>query len=389
MLARSDEARRLDQRVGARTEAFQAGDGLVLQVLQDTAATKPVYYHRDAGTSVVTVSSLPVLVAEAHGLDIEPRVAGVYENPEYAKDPSRYLPGMITYYADLLPLTANHSLDLDTGRSRRFFPREPLEMQPYSSGLVDQVADVMTAQARILAATGRHMRLAATGGRDSRTSLACFNGQPNTSYFSFHFPTNGHLSEDVDVARQLAEVTGSKLEIYNLEEYRDKQFSKRFFTHSPKGIWPAAAQCYLEEFQPNDIHIRSTVSEIGRIFYGRRVSKEVSAKVLARTYTGTDFHKAPMVVDTMQDFMDLTDFRETSFFNYDLYDMFYWEHRNAKWQNILCAEAEMATDVFIPFNNRNLLKMFMSVPLDMRRRANIHLSVCNRLVPEFKKIPIV
>jgi hypothetical protein len=96
-----------------------------------------------------------------------------------------------------------------------------------------------------------------------------------------------------------------------------------------------------------------------------------------------------MVVATFQDFIDLTEFRVSKFFNYNFYDMFYWEHRLPKWQNILCTEAEMATDVFIPFSNRNLLKLFLSVPNHHRQRADIHMAICDRIKPAFKDIEIV
>lgn len=323
-----------------------------------------------------------------HDLEPDPRAEAVYSSEAYKKDPSRYLPGLVTPYAGLLPLTANNQLDVSNGCSRRFFPREALAPRAFDDKIVDEIAEIMLSQARIIGSLDRPLTLAATGGRDSRVSAVTFSGQPRLSYYSFHMPSINHLTEDVDIARKLAKIEGVPLDVYELETYKDAAFGKAFKAHSPRGIWPAAALCYLREFQPDAIHIRSTVSEIGRVFYSKRTSKSVTPEVLAGTYTRTEFRHESLVQEAMRDFIKLTNFDVSQFFNYDLYDMFYWEHRNSKWQNILCAEAEMATDVFVPFNNRKLLQLFMSVPYRNRLEADIHLALCKRFKPEFSDIEI-
>jgi hypothetical protein len=376
----------VDQLSGAFVIMYRENADVFL--LQDTAATKPVYYHRTAD-GILTATSHISLLHQIDGLALNPLADQVFSDDAYRKDPSRYMPGLITSYQGAIPLTANHALSVATGRSIRFFPREALEMRPFDDRVVNDVADIMVTQARMIAALRRPMVLAATGGRDSRVSAAIFSGLSGVTYFSFHMPSIGHLSDDVDVAKQLASIEKKRLRVYELERYGNREFMAAFQVHSPHPIWPNAALCYIQEFDPDAIHIRSTVSEIGRIFYGKRNARTVSPEGLARTFTGTDFSKNPSVIGAMKDFIDHTDFDSARFFNYDLHDMFYWEHRNSKWQNILCSEAEMATDVFIPFNNRNLLKMFMSIPYLNRQRADIHLAVCDKLKPEFKSVKIV
>lgn len=351
-------------------------------VLQDTAATKPVFYHRTA-QGKLTAASHATFLRYIHDLSPDPRVEAALKNPTYKGDPSPYLPGMITAYTDALPLTANHQLEVQKGTSHRFFPRAALVPRPFSDKIVREIADIMFKQAEMIGALGRPLVLAATGGRDSRVSMVTFAGQPNLSYFTFHMPSINHLSDDVQVATRLAKIADMPISVYELEKYGSAEFRKALSAHSPRAIWPQTAFCYLQEFPSNAIHIRSAVSEIGRVFYGRRTAKTVTTDGLAQTYTQTEFSKDPMVKATMQDFIDTTNFSEKIFFNYDLHDMFYWEHRISKWQGILCAEAEMATDVFIPFNNRNLLKLFMSVPLKNRQRADIHVELCRKWMPAF------
>lgn len=358
-----------------------------VRILQDAAATKPVYHHRTR-TGDVTVSNCARLVHYIHELKVDPRAAKVFKAEAYRSDPSRYLPGMITAYEGLLPLTANHSLLVNTGAPKRFFPRGPLRERPFGPDVIDNVAAIMRRQAEMIAALGRPMFLAATAGRDSRASAAAFTGLKGLEFFSFHFTRTNHLTEDTLAAKKLARISGVPIRVFDLNSYSSDGFVEDFRLHSPYGIWPQAAVCYLEEFPADAIHIRSTVSEIGRIFYENRSRKDLTPETLAKTYTNSAFWEDGDVITTMGDFIAQTDFRNESLRGYDFYDMFYWEHRNAKWQNVLCAEAEMATDVFIPYNNRKLLQLMMSVPYEHRLKADIHLGVVDKLMPEYTSVPL-
>lgn len=359
-----------------------------VRILQDCAATKPVYYFCDADRGTVAASHAG-LIGQTFWMERDPRIARIFGDEAYKKDPSRYLPGDITPFVGLKGLTANTVLLMESGKARRFFPREPLAARGVDDALVEEISGVFLRQAEMLAATGRPLRVAATAGRDSRVSVAAFARFDTAKLFSFHFPRTGRLSEDVETSRTLAHLTGQELEIYDLSQYSDAAFNPAFKMTSPVGIWASAALCYIQEFPQNAIHIRSTVSEIGRMFYSRRTASQVSPEALARAYTVTDFWDSGLVVQAMAGFIKQAEFQEDRFFNYSLYDMFYWEHRNSKWQNILCQEAEMATDVFIPYNNRRLICLFLAVPESDRKAARLHVEVAKRLEPAFAGVPYI
>ena len=362
--------------------------GARIKILQDCAATKAVYYTKDAQFGTI-VTSHANLAARPLALPEDPRAAEVYNNEAYRKDPSRYLPGMITSFKNIYALTANTALDFQSGKPNRFFPREDLKPQKLGKRLIQNVSKIMRQQAKLLAERGRPLMIATTAGRDSRVSLSSLAQYENSRFFSFHISQSGHLSEDVEIAQRLVSRIGKKLEVYDLPNYNAPSFRPVFTMTSPRGIWIAAAQCYIDEFPQDAIHVRSTVSEIGRMFYGRRVAKTVTAEGLARTFTVTDFGLDPLVIDTMQEFIDRTQFSEKNFYNYDIHDMFYWEHRNSKWQNILCLEAEMASDVFIPFNNRRLMMLFLGLPETERKAASLHVAITKEMCPEIADVPYI
>lgn len=359
-----------------------------VKVLQDCAATKPVYFYRNALFGTV-VASHANLIALPLALMRDPRADYILENEEYKKDPSRYLPGDITPYAGLKALTANNFLRLRDASTHRFFPRESLELKELSDDIVAEVSGVFIEQARLLRSIGRPIQIATTAGKDSRVSVASFSKFDDVKLFSFYFSHLRHLDDDVYIARAMSDILGLHLDVFDLAKYVDSDFRGAFNLTSPKGIWPGAALCYISEFDQDLIHVRSTVSEIGRCFYGRRSGKEVTPDYLASIFTTTEFGKDEVVVSAMEKFIAQANFDKRHFYNYDLHDMFYWEHRNSKWQNILCQEAEMATDVFIPFNNRKLIMMFLSLDPVLRKSAELHKRIVAYVCPSLRDVPYV
>lgn len=377
----------IDQLTGSFVVLSRTGENV--RIIQDAAATKPVFYHFGAGEKT-TASSHIQIVADIHKLPVDERAVAILSNEQYKADPSRYLPGLVTPYSGALPLTANSALHLNDRSVRRFFPREPLAPRELDDTLVTEIADLFRCQMQLLT-QNRDICIAATGGRDSRLSIAALDGaSENSIAFTFHYARSGHLSEDVQIAKKVSEIKGLKFELGDLGSIaKSESFWAAFRRHSPMGIWPDAAKYYLDTFKTDAVHVRSTVSEIGRCFYTKRANKLISPDALATIYSQSDFNKHPMLNTIFSDYIKHTHFDKSLFYNYDWYDMFYWEHRNSKWQNVLCSEAEMASDVFIPYNNREILKKFLSVPFEDRMASKLHFAVIKKLEPSFSSISIV
>lgn len=376
----------LHQITGAFVVLFRENEDV--HILQDTAATKTVFYNTKPSQPLV-VTSHENIAAKILKLRADPKSKAVMRNAEYKRDPSRYLPGMMTHFEGLYPLTANCELRFKSRQPRRFFPHGPQERITFSESLVISTTTLLKKQAQLLADLNRPLRLAASAGRDSRVSAATFAGLDNLRFFSFFRPGRQSFEEDIRVAKDVAEASGTPIDFFDLGDYSATGFSSAFQMHSPDGIWLNAARCYLTEFEPDAIHVRSTVSEIGRVFYKNRPSSVASPETLAQSYTHTKFAKNKLVIDALSDFVEAARFDTKHFYNYSHYDMFYWEHRNSKWQNILCMEAEMATDVFIPFNNRKLILDFVALPLEDRQSARLHEAICVEACPALENIEFI
>jgi hypothetical protein len=362
-----------------------------IKITQDACATKSAFYFStdaDSGNNVTSISSHAGSIARLHGLEPNQEAKDIFNNALYKKDPSRYLPGLITPFKTLKPLIANNYLDLKTNKLVRFFPRGNIETNFHTQDISNQLATIFKSQARLLCAN-RDVSIAITAGKDSRVTLAAFENVKNATSFTFTNKKTNQFSADLQIGKQLAEVKGMQHQEFDLSQYASNDFQNLLKQRSPFPVWSNAAQLYVDEFKPTTVHIRSTVSEIGRCFYNRgRGSMEISAQRLAETFTQTEYSSEESLTKIFEEYIHATSFETKNIFNYDPLDLFYWEHRNSKWQNVLCHEAEAATDVFIPYNNREILKLLLSAPEEARRKSIIHLEMIKLMEPGFQSIPI-
>ena len=354
-------------------------------LINDAAGCKPVYFTKSIDG--ITASSHAAIISIIHNKKKDEVSEKLINKSSYKKDPSRYIPGIRTPFEDIHPLIANNLLDLQKGELFRFYPTKPIISSNNILDTADEIFEIMRSQAKILESFNTPLNIATTGGRDSRVSVSFYSKLHNSKLFSFHSESSNHLSKDVEIARIISSDQGCEINIYNLDQYRSPEFLKEFYTHSPLGIWPSAAKCYLINFPNESIHIRSTISEIGRVFYKNR-TYPTTANSLAQCYTNTEFKHDTELIGELARYIDYSNFNPSDFFNIDPYDLFYWEHRNSKWQNILCMEAEMASDVFIPFNNRHIIEKLLSVPIEDRINAKLHKMLWTKASPSLDKIPI-
>ena len=111
----------------------------------------------------------------------------------------------------------------------------------------------------------------------------------------------------------------------------------------------------------------------------------VTPNIMARAW-----HKGmsddTMVIEAFRQFAELVDF--TSIYNYDPYDIFYWEHRMGTWHSLVLLESDVAFDTFIPFNCRVLTEKILSVSMGQRLESSAYYKVIKRLWPVLLQWPI-
>ncbi len=357
-------------------------------VFQDACATKLCYSFVLPETSQVCITSHINLLEKIFNLGKNALASELLKHKDYEKEASKYLPGLLTPIEKVKPLIANNYFDMQKCTLVRFYPRSGLEYRKIDTELVTKIAGIFKQQAEMLSTLGP-LAIAVTGGKDSRLTLASFDTLDEDSFgFTFWNGKTNHFLSDLNISSQLLKLKGFRHQTFDISEYGQNVKSVMPY-RSPVGIWPGAADIYESNFEPNCIHVRSTVSEVGRCFYNHtRGSSEISPRRLADSFTITKFSQLPVLETIFREYIDYTNFHSDMIFNYDPLDLYYWEHRNSKWQAILCHEAEIAGRVFIPFNNRKILELFLAVPAIDRQDALLHKKLITYLYADFDNVDV-
>lgn len=359
------------------------GDGDSSYAQADATSMRSVFYSTSAVQLVV--ASHAELVAEV--TDAGPTE---FSDPQqWRRQHGAYaLPGRVTPFADVVFLTPNTELDLVKRTVRRVFPRGPLAQRPVSE-VVAIVQPMLTRQLQLLAANGP-LWVSLTAGMDSRVTLAAAVPEVPIVAFSYrpHFGRREDTDRDVAVAAELASLVG--IDHVIVEVPRDEpdpalqavmQVNSR--RQSSRRV---AAACYRD--MPADLlHIRSNHYEIGRAFLraqrsrSGRLTPNVMAKILTKGKS-----TAPQLVAGFEDFYVGTDF--DLLYNYDPYDVFYWEHRMGTWLNAHLAESDIAYDTYTVVNARRIYDLLLSVPTDDRIKAAVFLEIIRSRRADLLEVPI-
>lgn len=302
-----------------------------------------------------------------------------------------WFPGAATPYSAVKLLTPNTLLTLPDAEVERFFPREPLPSRSLTDELVTEVADIFENSVELLHRDA-DLSLSLSAGLDSRVSLAATRRVADDVYYNTW--VTGEADEEVETVLELCENLGIDCALTDLSTEPDEEFQD-VFTQNTSGMsrWNRARNAYnlYHRDTPGEdaVEIRSNVSEIARTFYRDRFTflpDEVRAETFAKLYAYEA--QSDYVQEQYREFIETTDFSENALYNYDIYDMFYWECRIGCWLALWLLETSIAQEEVSLFNNRHLLKKMLSVPYDRRRSNELFFRVIRELWPECLSVPI-
>lgn len=359
-------------------------------VLQDADGTRTLFY--DSSDGGFMISSHSSLIAMLKGRMMSRAAGDFIGTAEYVAG-RRHFPGVTTPYEGIRMLTPNTLLRLPELQVERFFPREPLLESPVTDELVSELAGLFAAQVDLLAGNHR-LAVSLTGGTDSRLTLAS-TAAVKSDVMCFTYVEDDANRADAELAAGLCRRTGITHYIYrvdpetcgsDLEEYMEMW---RLATASMRADSQGRISKVLYDRYPADcLHLKSNVSEMGRVSFRRSRTTFMPGIVdpftLARLYGINP--RNPFVRGSFRDFIDVADFRQDRFFNYDIYDLFHWEHRLGAWQSLQIMDFDTSHDTFILFNNRHILKKMLGVH---RLRNTLHLRLMEHLWPEVLETPFL
>lgn len=372
----------LDRLAGRFLLLVQEGDALA--VYHDAMGARSIYY----GDGVV--ASHASLAAEMTGAQLRDWVLPFITSRGYLMRDVKYLPGLDTAYAGIRQLTPNTRLLLPAGDIERYWPRGPKPVVDR-----EQAVGLLAMHLAALGSYARHHAFATTvglsAGRDSRGVLAGLK-QENPRVFTFVRSKGAKSSDSPDsrAARELAKRCGLDLEIVRVAapgSLNDSvsPFASTFrrntgYARGSNSSWIAH---FARQELPDLLFVRGFGGEVMRGFYPP--IDEISPAALAHVY---DVNAGSRLArDPFRTFIDVAGWSRSDFYDYDLADLFYWEHRMGTWGASALAESDMVFRSIAGYNSRNLFASFMSLPTELRRGSELFDEATVRLAPELAGIP--
>src|SRR5699024_1003812 len=345
-------------------------DGKETQILSDATGMKSIVYS----TERTIISSHMNLVREVANSKSNPKI-----KKEWAKKyKGYYVPGHHTPFENIYYLTPNTLLNVDSKEVVRFFPREDLKIESIDT-IVQEVSNLVKNQLEVITKQQRPLLFSLTAGSDSRTTLSLVKNYVQSINFFTYYKRSKRIPDGVKSLEIDRQVVGEMAENLNLHHdfiplYEDemsdeyKQFVElmRINTIVPHSY--RLAKFYLDELPNEALHIRSNILEIGRYFYREKfkLPQKVTPSSLALCYSPLA-QDDQAVVDIFSEYYEKI--QMDNIYNYDGFDLFYWEFRMGIWHSKLLLESDIAHETFIPFNSRNILKLLLSVS-DATKKQN-------------------
>jgi hypothetical protein len=326
--------------------------------ITDTCGQLQTFYYKMNNEFIITSSQK--LIKELYPkIKISPdkiKILG-YEREFYGYE------GLIDNSFLLLP---NHYLDINKKEIYRFTLFSNEEKTP---NLVKVIKILEGSFEAITHRYGDNLYMGLTSGKDSRCLLAFVNKYKDKIKFFYGF--NGD-NKELLLAKELEKKLDLNLTKIDLKENKPtKEFiklynSNRFTPYYSYIHIKSNLKYYFYKNNQNCMIITGTCAEIFRDFYNAKNIKNYEDLInnINKKFMNNNYLK-----DFFKKYFNLSKgISEEN--NIHICDLFYWEQRLGFWNGSNSEEFNIFGNIFIPFNNRILIKELLKFDIDDRKKCN-------------------
>ena len=227
--------------------------------------------------------------------------------------------------------------------------------------------------------------MAATAGQEDRVDYFTYIEEPSQEL-------------EASIARELCEALGSRHTTYRIDEgnwgdgLEDYMRVWRLNTAGMRADSQGLISKVLYEDHPHErLHIMSLVSEVGKALYRHKskgfLPNEVEPAVFAARYGINP--RSEFVIEAFRRSFETVGFRKDALFNYDFYDVFFWEFRCGVWATLKMMDYDTTTDTLSIYSCRRVLEKMLGVPLEDRLNCNLHRRAVKLMWPEGAGVPLL
>lgn len=388
------------QYINALTGVFVLGkiSSKGVKLLVDCAGMMSLFYGLMDGDVLFTSHS--AIARLAYDLPVSDYAKALFSYKLYRLY-GAFLPGDITQYEKLKRVIPNTLVCIDTedgaAEIHRFYPEKDIcmvETQEEYEKALDRICQIMTDTMKLIPDKWARPAISLTGGMDSKTTLSAAN-QEYDRYSYFSYITSDAERIDAEAAGKICKALGLTHTVYEIkadaaacpdfEIVKDiLQFNKDYIGKNNAN--DVCKRAYFAQREDFDIEVKSWVSEIARANYYKKFGKKKMPKKMTPRRLSCMYklflHNRKLLKQTDEVFsryIQQTQLQE-KLHGYDWSDIFLWEIRYGSWGgSVITSEHKYSFDICIPYNNRMLLDVMLSTPLEKRRTDQLHRDIIARL----------
>ena len=364
-----------------------------IRMLNDPVGLQSVFYT--SACSHFYASSHSNLIGDLLGLQVSSYVERLKRAPTFHFFGNQ-LPGNITQFSEVFRLNPNHYLTCGAvSVQKRFY--HPKNLPLSEEEICDSLINIMTNTMKMIPQKWSKPAISLTGGCDSKTTLACAKAYWD-KYRFFSYDSQKHEVPDMKAADTICKALSLDLIKYRIP-YSDAEFDgienlREIFwwnggdilANNPNDV---RKRVFLDRVQDFDIEVKSWASEVGRSRYTKHYDGRVNFGKRPSPRTCTTFYKflffnRILVNQTDRVFKAYLE----RYFEPDpdrpipWQDQFYWEwHWPSRDGITLTCEQLFSNDITVPYNNRKILELLLSVPEEGRITDRIYARIRQKLEP--------
>ena len=360
----------------------------------DASGMQTAFYLENA--SQVCISSHTNLIGDLNHLVWDSYITELIHY-RFFKLLGNSLPGNLTQFKEVKRLVPNHYVKIEHGVSQscRFYWPHKLSRTP--DEIVDEVSRLLKNNLELIARKWRKPAISLTGGCDSKTTLSCAaDYYEKYKYFSYISSD----SEEIDAlaAEKICKHLGLYHKIYHVSDH-DEDFANvsavreilNWNTGNIRYSHPndIRKRILLADTPDFDVEVKSWASEIGRAYYSKRFHGRIDFGPAPTPRKCTTLYKfflnnRKLVRQTdavfekyLQDFYTRADQNPIEW-----QEQFFWEFRVPSWNGlVITGEHRYSFDITIPYNNRRIIELLLSAPIEMRLHDEIYSQIRKKMNP--------
>lgn len=362
-------------------------DSVSLKLFHDVTGCRQVFYTESNEGELLWCASQPNLIAEKVNITLNPEAVDFLKSGE-EKGNEYIFPGDTSLYKGVRHLLPNHYLNLSTGEVVRYWPKDSLN----DLSLKDCVSKASKLLKGLMQCAFNRfpLGLSLTAGRDTRLMLASAGGfKERLKCFTLMYWELNKQSPDIKIPTLLCKRLGIFHHIIQCQEKATDDFLS-IFKKNVSGAHQAygsIAEGLYEKFPQERVCIKGIAIPVAKWHYQRKLTNRKRRSVTPELLAELNDSKGNLFA--IKNF-DLWLRGIENCYNIDILDLFKWEISEGNWQAMAQLEFDIAHEVFVPFNCRELLTTMLSLDVEYRKPPKyiLHSELIARLWPEVLIEPI-